>query len=199
MFKRRLFKAAGPFSICCSFCFLGVANCDSASEYQSSSKIEQSKAHFPDHAVDAENKIYTDMKEKFYESCAGETSFLIGVSELEQIISTAPKSVVLLDQRETEEQQVSRIPGAIPYQSFDVSSARKDVEYVVYCTIGCRSGALTEKLRSEGLNARNLVGGVLAWSWLNQNFEDSNSQSTKKVHVYSKNWNFLNPSYEAVH
>ena len=35
---------------------------------------------------------------------------------------------------------------------------------LVYCTVGCRSGAYTKKLQKQGFNAFNLYGGVLAWA-----------------------------------
>ena len=38
------------------------------------------------------------------------------------------------------------------------------VEVVVYCHTGVRSAHATAFLRSHGLRARNLVGGINAWS-----------------------------------
>jgi len=74
-----------------------------------------------------------------------------------------------IDVREPQELSIASIPGArlIPLGSFEsaiptLSPAR---EIVVMCRSGARSGAAVQALRSLGYTrARNLMGGILAWS-----------------------------------
>ncbi len=75
----------------------------------------------------------------------------------------------LIDVREPQELQIAAIPGArlIPMGSFEAAIPSLDParEIVVICRSGSRSGRVVQALRHLGFTrARNLVGGILAWS-----------------------------------
>ncbi len=75
----------------------------------------------------------------------------------------------LIDVREPQELNIARIPGArlIPLGQFEaaVPTLDPDREIVVICRSGARSGNAVAYLRQRGFqHARNLVGGILAWS-----------------------------------
>jgi adenylyltransferase/sulfurtransferase len=77
----------------------------------------------------------------------------------------------LLDVREPYEHAAARIDDAatlIPMRQVPSSLDQlpHDQTIVVYCHSGQRSARITALLRSEGFDARNLVGGILAWSRL---------------------------------
>jgi adenylyltransferase/sulfurtransferase len=73
----------------------------------------------------------------------------------------------LLDVREPMEFRINRLPGAvlIPLAQLPESLSQLDQtrDYVVYCHHGIRSARAVEFLRSAGLRARNLAGGITAW------------------------------------
>ena len=103
------------------------------------------------------------------------------------------KSIIILDAREREEFDVSHIEGAIyvGYKDFDMSelNVSKDVDVVVYCSVGYRSEKIGEKLQDAGFkNVNNLYGGIFGWQ--NKGFPliDNTSQETQAIHAYSKSW-----------
>ena len=77
--------------------------------------------------------------------------------------------VFILDVREPQEYQISRIPGSVliplgdlPARVHELDSAR---DMVVHCKMGSRSARAVEFLRAAGFGkARNLRGGILEWS-----------------------------------
>ena len=78
---------------------------------------------------------------------------------------TAP---ALLDVRETWEQELVALPGArlIPMEELErrVAELEPGREVVVYCHHGIRSAAVVQWLRSQGIPALNLRGGIDAWT-----------------------------------
>ncbi len=75
----------------------------------------------------------------------------------------------LIDVREPRELTIAAIPGArlIPLGAFEEALPTLDPEreIVVICRSGARSGTAVQALRSLGFKrARNLLGGILAWS-----------------------------------
>lgn len=110
------------------------------------------------------------------------------------------EAVVLVDAREPQERAVSVIPGAVPKER--VLADEKNFEgkpLVVYCTIGYRSGLLTEHLRDDGLDAYNLKGSILAWVDAGQPVVDPDGNETKRVHTYGRRWALLPEGYEAIY
>ena len=117
----------------------------------------------------------------------------INAVQLKKAVSEG--KAVLIDVRETEEIKVSRIPGAITVKEFlNNKNSYKNKKIVAYCTIGYRSGVFASK--HKDLKIFNLLGGVLMWSHINGEFINEKG-STKNVHVYSSDWNFLNSKYKA--
>lgn len=101
---------------------------------------------------------------------------------------------VFVDSREYNEYRVSHIKNAIwiGYNSFDINRIKdipKDKKIVVYCSIGLRSEAVCNKLKTAGyLNVSNLYGGI--FEWVNEDYPvyDTKSNLTNKIHAYSKTW-----------
>jgi sulfur-carrier protein adenylyltransferase/sulfurtransferase len=73
----------------------------------------------------------------------------------------------LIDVREAYEHAMARIDGAelIPLAELPRQIARvpKDLPVVVHCHSGVRSASAVAMLRRHGIDARNLIGGILAW------------------------------------
>jgi adenylyltransferase/sulfurtransferase len=76
----------------------------------------------------------------------------------------------LLDVREPEEFEYAKIPGAqlIPGselgQRLPELDAQRSKEIIVVCHHGSRSNVVANYLRSKGFRAKNLLGGINAWS-----------------------------------
>jgi sodium/bile acid cotransporter 7 len=103
---------------------------------------------------------------------------------------------VLVDIRTPEEIKVSKIPGAVTEAEFKKNkNSYKNKKIVAYCTIGYRSGLFASK--HQDVKVHNLLGGVLMWSHTGGKFVN-NDGPTNKVHVFSKDWNFLNSNYKAI-
>jgi sulfur-carrier protein adenylyltransferase/sulfurtransferase len=95
---------------------------------------------------------------------AGETT----VEQLKQRLDRGEK-VFILDVRNPEEFQISRIPGSvlIPLPSLPqrMSELDRDAEMVVHCKSGMRSQRAIDFLRQQGFTKlSNLKGGILAWA-----------------------------------
>lgn len=100
---------------------------------------------------------------------------------------------LFLDAREREEYEVSHLKGArfVGYKNFTLSALEgvdKKKSIVVYCAIGKRSDAITEKLQKAGYtNVRNLYGGI--FEWVNQGHPVYNNNGrTDSVHAYGRFW-----------
>ncbi|MGQ0800167.1 MAG: rhodanese-like domain-containing protein [Pseudomarimonas sp.] len=118
--------------------------------------------------------------------------------------------MVIVDARLDAERAVSQLPGAISRQQLrdrlhdgalraaEPGKPGATPTVLVYCTIGMRSAELTRQLRSEGVPAFNLSGGVLAWAADGHSFVDAKGLPTRRVHVYGRRWNYLPSGYEAV-
>ena len=123
--------------------------------------------------------------------------------ELKKIIDDS--NLILIDIRESKEQQVSMLPHSLSTVEFaqkfkhGIPSRSK---IVTYCTIGYRSGIYAGELRKQQIIAYNLEGGILAWSHIHGEIfaKDSSGQwiKTNRIHVYAKEWNFVHPDYQAV-
>jgi molybdopterin/thiamine biosynthesis adenylyltransferase/rhodanese-related sulfurtransferase len=85
-----------------------------------------------------------------------------------KLTSGAP--VFLLDVREPNEFQIARIPGStlIPLGQVgtrldEIKSAAAGREILVHCKMGGRSAKAVQLLKDNGIQARNVKGGILAW------------------------------------
>jgi len=75
---------------------------------------------------------------------------------------------VLIDVREPHEYQICNIPyarliplGQLPQR---LSELDPETEIVAHCKSGMRSARAVELLKKNGFKARNMKGGILAWS-----------------------------------
>jgi rhodanese-related sulfurtransferase len=111
----------------------------------------------------------------------------------------ASEDILLVDVRETAEQGVSMIPGAISVSQFEEKKAEHMGRTIVaYCTIGLRSGKCVQDLHKEGFNAYNLHGSILAWAHAGRPLADPSGSETRHVHVYGTEWNLLPQGYTPV-
>ena len=108
------------------------------------------------------------------------------------------KDVILLDTREFEEYKVSHIRSAIHvgYRDFSlerVDTLQKDINLVVYCSVGYRSSEIAEQLQNAGFkNVKNLYGGIFTWANSGRELVDDSS-STREIHVFDQYWGrFIN-------
>ena len=109
------------------------------------------------------------------------------------------ENLIILDTREKEEYDVSRIPGAIwvGYKEFNLDQIKSkliksDTSIVVYCSVGVRSEDIGENLLEAGYSdVRNLYGGIFEWKNKGNAVVDPTGQSTENVHAYSKYWGKL--------
>lgn len=77
------------------------------------------------------------------------------------------KGAVLLDVREPEEWAAGHAPGAVHLPLADVSTAVPrfaDAEVLAVCRSGNRSAKAAEALAAAGVTARNVSGGMTAWT-----------------------------------
>ena len=106
--------------------------------------------------------------------------------------------VVFIDVRETDEQSVSRLPGAITVDLFLEDPGKyEDYIKIGYCTIGYRSGIFAQELQHKGIPVYNLRGGVLAWVHDGGKVYNG-AEEVKRIHVYGQKWDLGPDSYEAV-
>lgn len=112
-------------------------------------------------------------------------------------------SYTFLDAREYSEYRVSHLKGAIHvgYNNFDLDKVSqklsKSKKYIVYCSVGYRSGDIAMRLSNKGFDAINLYGGLFGWK-NRGNAVFSNNQVTNKVHGYNKKWSRYLESSEVV-
>ena len=106
--------------------------------------------------------------------------------------------VVVLDVREPNEQSISRLPGAITADLF-LENTEKYNDYIKigYCTISYRSGIFAHELHQKGIPIYNLRGGLLAWVHAGGKVYNGGGE-TKRIHVYSQEWNLGPENFEVV-
>ena len=103
------------------------------------------------------------------------------------------ENYALLDARELEEYEVSRIPTArhVGFKQFDsetISQLPKDQPIVMYCSVGVRSEKIGRQLINMGyLNVKNLYGGI--FEWVNRDLLVENDHGlTQEIHPYNRLW-----------
>lgn len=107
---------------------------------------------------------------------------------------------IWVDARTVAERAVSGIPGAVPFDAVVAEPAVfQGKPLMVYCTIGHRSADAARRLTEQGLDARNLLGGITAWARAGQPLVDPDGTLTTRVHTYSAEWDYLPPAYQPVH
>ncbi|MBI3838731.1 MAG: rhodanese-like domain-containing protein [Planctomycetia bacterium] len=120
----------------------------------------------------------------------------VSIQEFVELIERRPP--VIVDVRPEEERGVSMIPDAVSKDWFEGHRDQyRDRLVVTYCTIGARSGKYAVTLQQEGFDVANLRGSILAWAHAGRPLVDKDGP-TKRVHVFSADWNLLPAGYEAV-
>ena len=85
---------------------------------------------------------------------------------------TEDPDAVIIDVRNPSEEEEGLIEGSININIMDPSFPEKiksldpDKNYYVYCRSGGRSSSACGFMESNGLNATNLNGGIIAWNTL---------------------------------
>lgn len=109
------------------------------------------------------------------------------------------QTLIFLDTREEKEYKVSHLPGAIwvGYDNVDwkaIEKMNKDATIVVYCSVGYRSGKITDDMRKKGFTkVYNLYGGLFNWANNGGTIEGPKNQPTNQVHGYNEKWShYLN-------
>jgi len=110
--------------------------------------------------------------------------------------TTAP---IWVDARSDRERRVSGISGAISIAELPAALKTEKRLVVVYCTVGYRSGLAVLDLEKQGIAARNLRGGILAWLAAGGQIVDVYGKPTHKVHVYGKSWAVVPEGFEAIY
>lgn len=104
------------------------------------------------------------------------------------------EKIYFLDTRESSEFNVSHLKDAI-HIGYDniawdkLKTIDKSAKIIVYCSVGFRSGKVTEDLLKKGYtDVHNLYGGLFNWANNAGEIVDPSGQKTNRVHGYNKNW-----------
>ena len=122
----------------------------------------------------------------------------------EKFAASEPPFVVL-DVRESEEYEVSHLPGAIRIRpDASLSDVRQMIGVVprgarvlLYCSVGRRSSITADRIRSGLLadgasEVANLRGGIFAWAIEGRPLVNANGP-TRKIHAFDSCWAKLLP------
>ena len=79
-----------------------------------------------------------------------------------------PAGAIIIDVRTPAEYRAGHLEGAVLLDIHDAFEAKiaaleRSRTYLVYCATGGRSRHAVARMRTHGLDARNLVGGIAAW------------------------------------
>ena len=105
------------------------------------------------------------------------------------------KELVLVDVRNSEEQEVSQLQGAQlldpVHPDIAALTIPDDATVVVYCSVGYRSAAIIEDLERAGIqNVYNLEGGL--FDWANQDRPVYRGEArVEEVHPFNRLWGLL--------
>jgi len=120
----------------------------------------------------SENPTQTRLLDDYEVFCGNVVEAEISASELQKKISAAD-DFILIDVREPEEFDHSRIPNSILIPSGLFADARalaqlpRNKEIILHCHSGIRSAQCLEIIQKHGFtNSRHLRGGIVAWEKL---------------------------------
>ncbi len=122
-----------------------------------------------------------------------EFSDVVFITTDELARSLPASSTLLIDVREPEEFEVSRLPGAVlagkPLAAWlERLDTPKDKRLVVYCSVGYRSAILARELQKAGFtHVFNLKGSIFAWANEGRPLENSDG-AVDGVHPFNKRW-----------
>ena len=135
----------------------------------------------------------------FYEDCKKDFPEVREIRPEDALTLLRDGGAVFIDARSEAEQAVSVLPGAIPEKDWLADPGRFAGKLaVVYCTVGCRSGLSTRKLAAKGVPAANLAAGILGWLHAGGPLVDASGSTTRRVHVYGRNWDLAPLAFTAV-
>jgi rhodanese-related sulfurtransferase len=90
------------------------------------------------------------------------------VSAEEAFAQSSSGEAVIVDVREPDEWEAGHIPGALHMPLKELEARRPELRasgsVIAVCRSGNRSATATQALRSEGIDAANLTGGMKAWA-----------------------------------
>ncbi|MGK0388377.1 MAG: rhodanese-related sulfurtransferase [Maribacter sp.] len=144
--------------------------------------------------------------EDFEASLSQLLSFTVPLKSVEDLSNEKLDDYLILDTREKEEYNTSHISNAkyVGYNNFDIKTLNgvdKEQPIIVYCSVGYRSEKIGEKLQKEGFTeVYNLYGSIFEWANQGMALEDSEKQSTTKIHTYNKKWSkwVFNKKYQKI-
>jgi rhodanese-related sulfurtransferase len=92
----------------------------------------------------------------------------IGPRQLQERLA-ASTDIVLLDVREADEREISKLPNDVHISMGEIAGRLSELdlgaEIVVYCRTGNRSGRVAEYMAQAGFqNVSNLAGGINLWA-----------------------------------
>ncbi|MEP3838042.1 MAG: rhodanese-like domain-containing protein [Algibacter sp.] len=113
-----------------------------------------------------------------------------------QELAMPKTNVVLLDSRELKEYETSHLKNAIHvgYDHFEINKVKeiipdKNVEIVVYCSVGIRSESIGDSLKKAGYtHVQNLYGGIFEWKSNDFPVYNSIEKETDSIHTFNKVW-----------
>ena len=149
----------------------------------------------PESIADTQNRVKI---ENLYMRYKVEFPDVQDLNPREAIELTNTGKVVFIDVREPNEQSVSRLPGSIT-ADFYLKDPERYSDYIKigYCTISYRSGIFAHELGQRGVPIYNLRGGLLAWVHDGGKVYNGAGE-TRRIHVYSEEWNLGPESFESV-
>lgn len=121
----------------------------------------------------------------------------ISTQALADWIDSERRSPILIDVRKPAEYQVSHLPEALNLKTvaeIEDMEIEQNTPLVVYCSIGYRSGRLTEALQSAGYWVLNLEGSVFEWANEERSLvtcREGRERPTHAVHPYNQLWGLL--------
>jgi rhodanese-related sulfurtransferase len=150
------------------------------------------------------NKIHRETIQEYFEDAKEEffpLSVEVSAPSLSLALKNCKERLILVDVREPEEREISKLSPSISIEEFeDLSPSERENQIpIFYCTIGHRSGLITQQYRKENVTAFNLKGGVLAWSHGILPFINEEGERTKEVHVFGPDWNFLEATHSPIY
>jgi len=117
----------------------------------------------------------------------------IYIKQLKKLLSTNPNTIII-DVRQPDEFNVSHLKNSIniyKINSFVTRFPDKNKTYIIYCSVGYRSGNMVFNLKKLGYsNAYNLRGGIFQWV-NNGNPVYHNRKLANRVDPYNQNWGKL--------
>ncbi len=89
------------------------------------------------------------------------------VSPADTATALADGSATVIDVREPYEREAGYIDGtthiSLDRLTAEASSIPQDQPVIFYCRVGSRSAMAAEAFKAAGLDARTMVGGIVAW------------------------------------